>query len=137
MSSSGQVQVTTPASCGNSPRAEVLADLIMAWAEQNSSDFIARCRDDAVWHRAGSTPAHGHSAVRNAVETRTRVEALDFDAIITHGRLGSCSGTLTLVDGTVWAFCHVVRFASTAKTALIAHITTFEVPDDATDPSEG
>lgn len=64
------------------------------------------------------------------------MEALAFDAIITHGRLGSCSGTVELVDATVWAFCHVVHFAGTAKTAPIARITTFEVPEDAAGPSE-
>ena len=121
----------TPASYGHSPRAQILADLTLAWAARNAAGFVTPCRDNAAWHRVGSQPVHGHPDIREAIEARPRADTIGFDTVITHGRSGMCSGTITLVDATVWAFCHVVHFASTAKTALITQITTFEIPNDA------
>lgn len=103
------MDITLPDGCGNSPRMALVADFVSAWARGEELDEWLR--EDVTW------TVHG--------EAGTGSETLTVHSIITHGRLASCDGQL---DGGV--FSHVLRFASTAKTAKIVEIRSYHVPRD-------
>ena len=104
------MDITLPDGCGNSPRMALVADFVRAWA--SGEDLDQWLREDATW------TVHGVTGTGSA-------QTLTVHSIITHGRLASCDGELDDL-----LFSHVLRFASTAKTAKIVEIRSYHVPRD-------
>ncbi len=103
-----------PASCGNSPRMQIVAEIARAWGEEDQTYLEQWLLPDAEWH------VHPGNS-------ETGFQRLVLDNVVTHGRLGSCDGLAVGADGSTMRFAHFLVFASTAKTAKIRSITSYVV----------
>lgn len=114
--------------CGNAPRKEVLRDLVVALAEGNDETVAALVGEDVEWNLVGDTVLRGREAVRAWAADLPEAKEVAFGSLITHGREAGVDGTIEAADGTRYAFCHVLRFPGTARTAKIAEIRSYVLP---------
>lgn len=117
------MEVSIPPDCGNAPRMLVVADFAKNWASCDSEALSAMLADSVSWSRPGSDKP-SHQGNITALLPPVRAERLVLHSVITHGRLASCDGYLQS-DGVRIAFSHVLRFASTARSANIIEIRSY------------
>lgn len=111
--------------CGNAPRKEILRDLALALAVPDADAVASLVRDDVTWTVAGGAQRTGVDAVRAWVAARPASASVTYESLITHGRDASVSGHTVDGGGRVEHFCHMVRFAGTAKTAPAVAVTSY------------
>lgn len=111
--------------CGNSPRKEILRDLVVALAQRDVEHIEAVLADDVSWTIVGEQTVSGREATKEMVLALPHVDELTFGTFLTHGRGGGVDGVLRLADGTQTAFCHLLRFKSTVKTAKVVGINSY------------
>ncbi|MGP5195759.1 nuclear transport factor 2 family protein [Arthrobacter rhombi] len=111
--------------CGNSPRKEILRDLMVALAQRDVEHLDVVLAEDVSWTVVGERTETGREAAREMALALPEVDELTFGTFLTHGRGAGVDGVLRLADGTETAFCHVLRFKSTAKTAKVANINSY------------
>ena len=111
--------------CGNSPRKESLSDLVVALAQRDVEHLEAVLDEDVSWTVVGQQAVTGRAAARELALALPSVDGLKFGTFLTHGRGAGVDGVLRLADGTETAFCHVLRFKSTAKNAKVASINSY------------
>lgn len=111
--------------CGNSPRKEILRDLVVALAQRDVEHLAAVLDEDVSWTVVGEQTVSGRVAARGMALALPPVDELTFGTFLTHGRGAGVDGVLRLADGGETAFCHVLRFKSTAKTAKVADINSY------------
>lgn len=121
------MKVQIPDDCGNAPRIGVVADVVSAWA-RNDTEFLSNwLADDVTWSIIGQGTVSGPQALDYFVPD-IEAEALILHSVITHGRLASCDGT---IEGDKrLSFSHAFRFKTTAKTSKIAEIRTYCIEHD-------
>lgn len=118
------MEITKPTDCGNSPRTVIVGDFAAAWAAGETAETQSWLTEDARWTRAETASEPGET---ERVPPPIEPQRAEITSIITHGRLAACDGHLER-DGQRVHFCHMFRFASTAKTARIAEIRTYLIP---------
>jgi hypothetical protein len=114
--------------CGNAPKRVLLRDFNIAFAERDADSFLRHLTDTIRWTTMGEQVIEGREQVARALEQmkqRATVE-LVIDTIITHGPTGAVNGTVTLEDGSRYAFCDVYRFSS-GKETKIKEITSYVI----------
>ncbi|MDN5755019.1 MAG: hypothetical protein ACTHWW_06725 [Arthrobacter sp.] len=111
--------------CGNSPRKEILRDLVVALAQRDVEHLEAVLDEEVSWTVVGRQTVTGRAAARELALALPPVDELKFGTFLTHGRGAGVDGVLRLADGTETAFCHVLRFKSTAKSAKVADINSY------------
>lgn len=124
------VTVRSTPDCGNAPRKEVLRDLVVALAERDGETVAALVGEDVEWNLVGDTVVRGREAVRAWAADLPEAKEVAFGALITHGREAGVDGMIEAADGTRHAFCHVLRFPGTARTAKIAEIRSYILPGE-------
>ncbi|GAA2112684.1 nuclear transport factor 2 family protein [Streptomyces synnematoformans] len=122
------VTIRSAADCGNAPRKEVLRDLVVALAEGDGATVAALVGEDVAWSLVGEAVLRGREAVRAWVADLPEAKEVAFGSLLTHGREAGVDGTIEAADGTRYAFCHVIRFPGTAKTAKIAEVRSYVLP---------
>lgn len=120
------IRVHTEPNCGNAPRHEVARRLAVALAGADSTELESLLSPDAEWDVLGRAASRGLPAILANAEPRSPAVELRVLSVITHGREASIDGVTLFKDGQVVNFCHVLRFANTAKTAAITKIRTYE-----------
>lgn len=115
--------VDIPDSCGNSPKARTLQDLVTAMALADA-ELIARIvADDIVWTPIGARPVSGAAAVCRALVRHGPASRLTIHHIVVHGRSGAVDG-ISEYRNKPRAFYIVVDFTS-AKGQKVARMTSF------------
>jgi hypothetical protein len=125
MSAPGSLRVVSEPKCGNAPRQEITRRLAVALAIGDEAELGQLLAPTAEWKVLGETARCGLAAI---VEWSVRSSApseLRVLSIITHGREASIDGEIVTADGHVTGFCHVVRFASTARAAPVTVVRTY------------
>ncbi|EST21262.1 hypothetical protein N566_27590 [Streptomycetaceae bacterium MP113-05] len=84
--------------------------------------------EDVEWNLVGDTVLRGREAVRAWAADLAEAKEVAFGSLITHGREAGVDGTIEAADGARYAFCHVLRFPGTARTAKIAEIRSYVLP---------
>ncbi len=125
------ITVTETAGCGNAPRQLVIRDLVLALAEVNGPRLNELLAEKVRWDLAGAGAIEGLSRLTDRLSGQGEVATIELGSILTHGREGSTDGVLTFRDGRRQAFCHVLRFASTGKTAKVTEMRSYlvDLPD--------
>ena len=111
--------------CGNAPRRELLAALVVALAKHDADHVDLVLADDFAWRIPGQRILEDRDGVRQWIAATPPVEEVSFGSLLTHGRGASVDGVLVLQDGTRQAFCHVLRFAGAAKTAKVLEVDSY------------
>ncbi|WP_018296447.1 hypothetical protein [Corynebacterium lubricantis] len=119
------MKVHLPTDCGNAPRIQIVGQFATDWAGQQLDQVTDWLHEEIVWEIVGEKTHEGPAAANEALPGEVP-EELNVNAIITHGRLASCDGTLVYPNKVI-EFSHVFRFASTGKTAKIKSIRTYLV----------
>lgn len=117
------MQITLPTGCGNAPRIEIVAEVVARWARGDTEGLAEWLTEDASWTHIGEDPRKETDAPRAALPA-AQPERLVFHTIITHGRLASCDGFIEAASART-DFSHVLRFASTAKSARVAELRSY------------
>lgn len=115
--------------CGNSPKNKLVQDLAVA-LELGDADFLeASITNDAQWEIAGSEPLEGRGRILEAFsDSKSEVESLEIDRVLSHGRSGAVNGKLVVTGGSRRAFCHVFEFSNT-KGVAVRRIISYFVTD--------
>ncbi|GHD10218.1 hypothetical protein [Zhihengliuella salsuginis] len=126
------METVLPDGCGNAPRVSIVADVVSAWTARDDGALSAMLAESAVWRvvGAGQSPEAGAAdALAALLGADALVRRIEFDDIITHGRLASCTGRIVAADAAgnerAIEFSHHLRFAGAAKTAPVAAVRTF------------
>ena len=123
------VKITVEANCGNSPKAELIRDMNIAFAEGDSKFILDNMADDIHWELVGVEIIEGKIAAIDALDKMLddSTEELVIQNVITHGDVGSINGTMKFDEGMEFGFCDVYTFTSHAKDAKIKSITSYIV----------
>ncbi|TDK24534.1 hypothetical protein E2F48_11900 [Arthrobacter crusticola] len=121
------IALTEPAGCGNAPRQLVIRDLVLALAEVDGPRLRELLDEEVRWDLAGAGMIEGISQLTGRLSGQGDVAAIELASILTHGREGSADGVLAFRNGRRQAFCHVLRFASTVKTAKVTEMRSYLV----------
>lgn len=126
-------KVIRRADCGNSPKNLLVEALAIALETSNSTRVGKLVSDDVRWLRVGhGAVIDGKESVRLELSAPERQSPLTvtIEHVLSHGKSGACSGTVTLAADSTSAFCHVFEFAS-AKGDRVAAITSFIISTEA------
>lgn len=124
------IRVHSEPNCGNAPRHEITRRFAVALASIDATDLESLLSPDAEWDVLGKTACRGLPAILETVALAAAAVELRVLSVITHGREASIDGEVQFEDGQVLSFCHVLRFANTAKTAPITKIRTYHASSD-------
>lgn len=127
------METVLPAGCGNAPRVSIVADVVSAWARNDDAALAALSADEALWTGDGTGADADARALAARLGPDASVQRLEFDDIITHGRLASCTGRLVIAGGDGGGrrieFSHHLRFRSAGRTAPLVEVRTFLAGD--------
>lgn len=114
-------------SCKNSPKKELLKDLVIAFGRKNMDFVFQHLADDVKWVLVGNQIVEGHEAFEKMLGEIIidSPEALQIDYIITHGNVGSVNGGLKFRDEAQLHFCQIFKFTGFGKKAKIGEITSY------------
>ncbi|WP_396277603.1 nuclear transport factor 2 family protein [Glutamicibacter creatinolyticus] len=121
------LEIIEPENCGNAPRAQVIRDLAVAVQSKDAEHLAQWLADDVQWEIVGFQRLSGLTEVLKWVTNARDNTQLRINSILTHGREGSVDGRVTNVQNISVAFCYMIRFTSTAKTAKIAQVRSYLV----------
>lgn len=133
MSTSDPLRVVSEANCGNAPRHEITRRLAVALAIGDDAELASLLAPAAEWTILGETARSGLAAIVDCSRRSSTPTELRILSVITHGREASIDGEAVAADGTITSFCHVLRFANTAKSAPITVIRTYLAPPGSQD----
>lgn len=115
------MKINLPADCGNSPRMALVGEFATAWAAgEELTEYLA---DDAAWTLVGKGQYTGPEIPTQTAPPFTP-KRMEVTSVVTHGRLASCDGYLEAEEQRI-GFSHVLRFASTAKSAKIVELRSY------------
>lgn len=114
-----------PTDCGNSPRINIVGQLVTNWAKSNVEAMTAWLADEVSWTVVGRDAAIDEVIGDFACPVNTPIY-LKVHTIVTHGRLASCDGFFESESSRIH-FSHVFTFSSTSKTAKIRESRTYLV----------
>lgn len=117
------MEVTLPTDCGNAPRIGIVSEFVVAWASGEAESVSEWLTDEARWTLIGGETYSGADAATD-VGPPFSPDHVEVISVITHGRLASCDGYLEAA-GQRLDFSHVLRFASTSKTAKVAEVRSY------------
>lgn len=114
------VEIKVKADCGNSPKNILLKDFNIAFADGNIDFIDEKASDDIVWIQVGEREIAGKQNVIDALKTMqtNHIRMLEIDTVSSHGKAGALNGTITLHNGSRFAFCDVYEFANTRGTHI-------------------
>lgn len=119
------VVMTEASGCGNAPRHQVIRDLVLALAEVDEPRLNELLAEKVHWEIPGAESTEGLAGLTSRLVEQSEVEQITLNSIITHGREGGADGVLDFRDGSRLAFCHMLKFASTAKTAKVTLMRSY------------
>lgn len=113
--------------CGNAPKRQKIADLLVRMAKNEHDGVQAYLADDVAWELVGFGPQRGRDQLADLLDHFTDPLATTFTVanILSHGSGCAANGTLRRQDGTVVAFAHFFRFNGHGKNATIRRVTSF------------
>ncbi|SFE04206.1 SnoaL-like domain-containing protein [Lentibacillus persicus] len=118
------IKIVCPEDCGNSPKKEILKQVTIAFAA-NDTDIIDRMfADNAVWEIVGDKTIDGKNDMIASMKNNNTAE-LHIANIITHGKTGAVNGTVINKDGKRIAFCEIYNFSSAGKKAKIKETRSY------------
>lgn len=124
------LHVTGLEHCGNSPRMEITANLVVAWALGEDAALSPWFADDVSHSVLGPTSvsqSEGSSDVLRSFRAPGAVTDLAVHGLLSHGKEAACDGTAILLDGPPVNFAHHFTFASAGKQAKLRTIRTYLV----------
>lgn len=122
----GQLEVIdVPERCGNAPRKAVIRDFTIDLYSGNVAEATALLTETVQWERAGGDLLDGVEAVGAWLSSSPLPRELHIKTVLTHGTDCGVDGVVTYTDGTRERFCHILIFASGAKTARIKEIRSY------------
>lgn len=122
----GAMQVYAEPNCGNAPRHEIVRRFAVALAVGDTQDLENLLAPGIEWKVPGEATVKERAAVLEHAKSAPTPTELRVLSVITHGREACIDGETLSAQGDRTSFCHVLRFASTSKTAAITKIRTYQ-----------
>ena len=120
------MRIQRSGTCGNSPKNTVLEDLAVALFLGDVASITALTTGGVTWRSPGQPLADGRVAVLDAA-TRARpstTSTLVIQHVVSHGRAGAVTASLTVPNGRASDFCLFFTFAN-AKGSAVDTIMTY------------
>lgn len=119
-------RIQTNASCGNSPKNQLLVDFLIAIARADKSAVAALVTEDVVWSPVGGKSVNGAAAFCKTITRHGAAARLSVEHVVTHGRAGAIDGIVEFGEKRR-AYCYIVDFAN-AKGSAVKRLTSFSLP---------
>lgn len=125
-----QARIVVDDDCDNAPKRALLRDLLIAWAHGDWDVVRSLLAEDLAWEIVGEAMVQGREGMieRASASDPAELAEVVIDRILSHGKLGAIEGTISLRNGERLGYCHVVTFASNAKTAPVKQMRSFVMP---------
>jgi hypothetical protein len=111
--------------CGNSPKNQLLQNLVIAFACADVSQISELVTSDVRWLPVGRKPVSGAEAISKAITRYGPATRVTIDHVISHGKAGAVNGVIEF-GRKQRAFCYVFEFGS-AKGSNVRGITSYSV----------
>jgi hypothetical protein len=111
--------------CGNSPKNQLLQNLVLAFARADVSQISELVTSDVRWLPVGRNPVSGAEAIAKAITHYGPATRITIDHVISHGKAGAVNGVIEF-GRERRAFCYVFEFGS-AKGSNVCGITSYSV----------
>lgn len=122
------MKVNCPVDCGNSPKMALVKELTILFASYKLEELEQYFADDIVWNLVGDEPITGKDNFIKALEEMQDNKAVELDIqnVMSHGKVASMYGEMTLSDGSRFKFSDFYTFKS-AGSNTIQSITSFVI----------
>ncbi|WYP28084.1 hypothetical protein NSQ54_08360 [Alkalihalobacillus sp. FSL W8-0930] len=116
-----------PNDCGNSPKTVRLKEIFQSLIEGNLEIFIESIEEEVQWNLIGDRQIKGKENVVHKIKSFSleQLNTLTLKTIITHGKLGSVSGTVKLEDTNEIDFSTTFLFKSAGSKSKIIEIDSY------------
>jgi hypothetical protein len=111
--------------CGNSPKNQLLQNLVIALARADVSEISELVTSDVRWLSVGRKAVSGAEAVSKAITRYGPATRITIDQVISHGKAGAVNGVVEF-GRKRRAYCYVFEFGS-AKGSNVRGITSYSV----------
>ncbi len=120
------MRIQRSGTCGNSPKNTMLEDLTVALASGDTAGITALTTVAVSWRRPGQPLADGQTAVLAAATRKppSAASTLVIQHVVSHGRAGAVTASLTTPQQPASDFCLFFTFAN-AKGSAVDTITTY------------
>ncbi|MFS0562863.1 hypothetical protein AB1K91_19285 [Terribacillus sp. 179-K 1B1 HS] len=118
------LQVTGIASCGNSPKSELIRQLTIAAFQQQYQQLEKLLAPDCKLEIAGAEAYIGSATIVPMLSSLEGVTAVHIANAFTHGKQGAVNGFFKM-DTQSYAFAVIFTFASAGKNAKVQSISCY------------
>lgn len=128
--SSKALTVVIPKGCDNAPRKQIIIDFTVAVLTLETDVIHTYAAETMIWqelkdhHTWTGRDSFIASLQEEAVE---KIDRLEVEQVITHGKFASINGVLSLIDGRKIDFCDVYTFSSAAKTGKVKEVKSYKI----------
>lgn len=121
-------KVIVETDCGNAPKKLILRDLNISFAEGDINFVSEIISDDCIWNRIGMQLIEGKENCINALAEfgKTKVDELQIENIITHGKDGAVNGIMK-IGAENFAFCNIYKITGHDKNAKVKQINSYVI----------
>lgn len=118
-------------SCGNSPKAEFIKQMITAFDEGNLETIGGFFTEDVEWVMLGMKTVKGKPALLEFVddgkESEITMQKMEVENLITHGNVAAINALSEMSNGDRYAISEFYKFNKFSKGALIEKMQTYMV----------
>lgn len=121
--------LTYPEDCKNSPLKELIKQMHIHFFNKDFKEIFHSLINEPTWviihsKKKMNSEQEIHHFLNNYKES---IQAMHLNEIITHGKSAAAEGNF-LLNGTLYHFCHLIKFNKAGKSGKIKEIRTFILP---------
>lgn len=124
------MKMIIPKGCNNAPRKQIVIDFTVGILTQQSNIIEEYTHESIIWHRLKEQiKLEGLSSLMTTLQgdKTIKVDCLEIDQVITHGKSASINGVLLFADGSKVDFCDVYTFSSAAKSGKVKEVKSYRI----------
>ncbi|MBQ2262129.1 MAG: hypothetical protein II336_12245 [Loktanella sp.] len=109
-------QIQGSKDCGNSPKNQFVQDVSVAM--ECGEAMPEAFSEEVTWEQTATQLMSGKNALLEYLGSRPKPASITVLHAISHGKVGSANGEVTLANGHTRRFCHVFEFTNTKANCI-------------------
>lgn len=129
-SSSNEMKLIIPKGCDNAPRKQIVIDFTVAILKQQNEIIKEYADESIIWYKLkDNKKIEGQCSLITTLqdENKNIIDCLEIYQVITHGKLASINGVISLENGTKIDFCDVYMFSNTGRSGKVKEIKSYRL----------
>jgi len=125
-----KTKLIIPQGCNNAPKKQVVIDFTVGIIMKQIEVIKEYADESIIWYQLKEgKKVQGQCSMLTTLqeENNKAVDSLEIDQVITHGKLASINGVISLANDIEVEFCDVYVFSSAARSGKVKEIKSYRI----------